>query len=58
MSQDNRETLVRKLLKELPELLVDYEHLAPDADGKLDSTRKARIRRIGGLLAKISAFSN
>jgi hypothetical protein len=55
---DNRETLIRKLLKELPELLADYEHLAPDADGKLDSTRKARIRKIGGLLTRINMQSN
>jgi hypothetical protein len=51
--KDTRETLIRKLLNELPEFLADYEHLAPDADGKIDPTRKARIRRIGGLLLKI-----
>jgi hypothetical protein len=33
MAKDNRESLIRKLLKELPELLADYEHLAPDSDG-------------------------
>jgi hypothetical protein len=56
--KDTRETLIRKLLIELPELLADYEHLAPDADGKIDTTRKQRIRRIGGLLFKIRTFSS
>jgi hypothetical protein len=56
--KDTRETLIRKLLIELPELLADYEHLAPDADGKIDATRKQRIRRIGGLLVKIKMFSS
>lgn len=58
MAKDNRESLVRKLLKELPELLADYEHLAPDADGKIDAHRKKRIQRIGALLLKIRMQSN
>jgi hypothetical protein len=39
--KDTRETLIRKLLSELPELLADYEHLAPDADGKNRHDEKA-----------------
>jgi hypothetical protein len=58
MAEDNRESLVRKLLKELPELLADYEHLAPDCDGKIDRHRKKRIQRIGALLLKIGMRSN
>jgi hypothetical protein len=56
--KDTRDTLVRKLLKELPELLADYEHLAPDADGKIDPVRKTRVRRIGSLLLKIRLLPN
>ena len=56
--KDTRETLIRKLLSELPELLADYEHLAPDLDGRIDPMRKQRIRRIGGLLFKIRTFSS
>jgi hypothetical protein len=58
MVKDNRESLVRKLLKELPELLADYEHLAPDMEGKIEPFRKKRIQRISGLLLKISLHSN
>ena len=58
MAKDNRESLIRKLLKELPELLADYEHLAPDSDGKTDPHRKRRIQRIGSLLTKIRMQSN
>lgn len=58
MPRDNRETLIRKLLKELPELLADYEHLAPDSDGRIDPHRKKRITRIGGLLVKIRMEPN
>jgi hypothetical protein len=58
MAKDNRESLIRKLLNELPELLADYEHLAPDSDGKLDPHRKKRIQRIGGLLFKIRSEPN
>ena len=58
MTKDNRESLIRKLLKELPELLADYEHLAPDSDGKIDPHRKKRIQRIGGLLVKIRIEPN
>ncbi len=58
MAKDNRESLIRKLLKELPELLADYEHLAPDSDGKIDPHRKKRIQRIGALLLKIGMRSN
>jgi hypothetical protein len=58
MVKDNRESLVRKLLKELPELLADYEHLAPDMEGKIEPFRKKRIQRISGLLLKISLYSN
>ena len=58
MPKDNRETLIRKLLKELPELLADYEHLAPDADGRIDATRRARIRKISGLLVRIKMMPN
>jgi len=54
MVKDNRESL----LKELPELLADYEHLAPDSDGKIDPHRKKRIRRMGALLLKIGMRSN
>ena len=56
--KDTRESLIRKLLNELPELLADYEHLAPDSDGKIDPHRKKRIRRIGGLLFKIRMEPN
>jgi len=58
MAKDNRESLIRKLLKELPELLADYEHLAPDSDGKIDPHRRKRIRRIGGLLQRIRMEPN
>jgi hypothetical protein len=58
MIKDNRESLVRKLLKELPELLADYEHLAPDMEGKVEPFRKKRIQHISGLLLKISLHSN
>jgi hypothetical protein len=57
MDNDNQEMLIRKLLKELPELLADYEHLAPDMDGKIELFRKKRIQRIGGLLRKIRTLS-
>lgn len=56
--RDNRETLVRKLLREMPELLADYAHLAPDVDGKIDPHRKKRIQRVGMLLQKISMEPN
>jgi hypothetical protein len=46
---------IEKLLKELPELLADYEHCARDEKGDLDGFRKRRISRIGKLLAKIQA---
>jgi len=36
----------------------DYEHLAPDSDGKLDPYRKKRIQRIGALMLKIRMQSN
>jgi hypothetical protein len=58
MAKDNRESLIRKLLKELPELLADYEHLAPDMDGNIEPHRKRRIQRISGLLLKIRMQSN
>jgi hypothetical protein len=58
MPKDNRESLIRKLLKELPELLADYAHLAPDSDGNIDPHRKKRIQRIGGLLLKIQMEPN
>jgi hypothetical protein len=50
--KDSRETLVRKLLKELPELVADYAKLATDADGK------ARIKKVAGLIQKIGMFTN
>jgi len=53
MAKDNRDSLIRKLLKKLPELLADYEHLAADSDGRIDPHRKNRIQRIGSLLLKI-----
>lgn len=58
MAEDDRESLIRKLLKELPELMADCEHLAPDSDGKIDTHRKERIQRIGALLLKIGMWSN
>ncbi|MFY9560288.1 MAG: hypothetical protein WAQ52_08660 [Terriglobales bacterium] len=47
-----RHAAVAKLLAELPELLGDYKHLAPDADGKTDPVRLRRISRVAKLLAK------
>jgi hypothetical protein len=58
MAENNRASLILKLLKELPELLADYEHLAPDSDGKIDPHRKKRIQRIGSLLLKSRMESN
>jgi hypothetical protein len=49
----NRDKLIAKLLKELPELLADYEHLAQDADGKVDQYRRKRIERLGTLRLQI-----
>ena len=49
----NPDSPIRQLLNELPELLADYEHLAPDADGNIDSHRKKRIERFGILLRKL-----
>lgn len=46
-------TIIAKLLKELPELLADYEHCARDEKGNLDTFRKRRIARIGKLLVKL-----
>lgn len=51
--KDEREELITELVKELPELLADYEHLAPDSDGNIDAHRKRRIKRVGTLLQKI-----
>lgn len=48
-----RDKLIAKLLKEMPELLADYEHCAQDVDGKLDPHRKKRIARIGGIVLKL-----
>ncbi|SRR5579872_1579132 len=50
--KDNRETLIRKLLKELPELLGDYQHCALDADGNIDSRRKQNIREAKRAIAR------
>jgi hypothetical protein len=47
------EVLIVMLLQELPELLADYEHLAPDSDGNIDTHRQRRIKRVGTLLRKI-----
>jgi hypothetical protein len=49
----DRDKLISKLLKELPELLADYEHLAQDADGKVDVYRRKRIARLGSLILKL-----
>jgi hypothetical protein len=49
----DRDKLVVKLLKELPELLADYEHCAQDADGKVDAIRKKRVAKIGSLVLRI-----
>jgi|SRR5467141_4111577 len=46
---------VAKLLKDLPELLADYERCALDADGNLDSFRGKRIKNMKELLSKIQA---
>jgi hypothetical protein len=49
----HREKLITKLLKELPELLADYEHCAQDESGKVDSFRKKRIAKIGSIVLKL-----
>jgi len=49
----NRDKLIAKLLKELPELLADYEHLAQDADGNVDQYRRKRIERWNALRLQI-----
>jgi hypothetical protein len=49
----NRDKLIAKLLKELPELLADYEHLAQDADAKVDQYRRKRIERLTALRLQI-----
>jgi hypothetical protein len=48
-----RDQIIAKLLKELPELLGDYEHCARDEGGRLDGFRKRRIARIGKLLVRL-----
>lgn len=35
-----------RIIKELPELLADYEHCALDADGHLDSVRAKNISKL------------
>jgi hypothetical protein len=35
-----------QIIKELPELLADFEHCALDADGRLDSVRAKTISKI------------
>jgi hypothetical protein len=58
MAENNRESLILKLLKELPELLADHEHSAPGSDGKIDPHRKKRAQRIGSLVLKSRMQSN
>jgi tRNA A37 N6-isopentenylltransferase MiaA len=41
-----------RILRELPELLVRYEHLAPDANGKIDPSDLKRINCIRELYAQ------
>lgn len=48
-----RNGIMRSLVSKVPELLADYKHLAPDADGKTDPARKRRIAKITSLLEKI-----
>jgi hypothetical protein len=49
----NREKLIAKLLKELPELLADYEHCAQDESGRVDVFRRKRIAKIGSFVLKL-----
>jgi|HubBroStandDraft_3_1064219.scaffolds.fasta_scaffold570722_1 hypothetical protein len=49
----NRDKLIAQLLKELPGLLGDYEHLAQDEDGKVDQFRRKRIDRFNTLRLQI-----
>lgn len=49
-----KDGMTGSLIRAIPELLRDYEHLAPDADGKIDPVRKRRIGRIAKLLHKIN----
>jgi len=52
MARDTRDTILHKLLAEMPELLADYLHLAQDAEGKVDAVRKRRYHKIASLLFK------
>ena len=56
--RDTRETLIRKLLNEMPELMADYDHVVRDMENKLDAVRKARIKKIYAILAKINELGN
>jgi hypothetical protein len=49
----NRDKLIAKLLKELPELLADYEHCAKDESGKVDVFRRKRIAKIGSIVLRL-----
>jgi hypothetical protein len=46
----NREKLITKLLKELPELLADYEHCAQDESGKVLMYSVGSVLQRSGLL--------
>jgi hypothetical protein len=48
-----RNGIMRSLIAEVPELLADYKHLAPDADGKTDPVRNRRVAKITKLLERL-----
>ena len=50
---DDREMLIRKLLKELPAFIDDYEHCAVDEEGHLDADRRKMIKRLRGLVFRL-----
>ncbi len=47
--------MIARIVKELPELLADYENCAVDYDGKLDATRRRRIQKFRDWLAALPA---